>query len=180
LIDFKTLLIFILLVLVSCNQNQEVRPFSKVIDPLHKSENNKPDPETVVLLELENRYVFDLIPRSINGADVLYNNLSDDNELEPLYLKSGRIRFVVKNIGTISHNIRIQNYRKDPMETSSFDMSVPSVNDFLLPGESTEFELNMWPGKFVLTCAVTNHDERGMYRPLIITPDIVHPKLTLN
>ena len=159
---------------------EEERPFTQTINPLHKPVGNKPAPDTVVVIDLENRYEFDLIPRSINGYDLKFNELSSDNLDEPLNLKTGRIRFIIKNTGTISHNIRIQNYKEDPMEPTTFDMSVPSVNDFLLPGESTEFELNMWAGKFMLTCAVTNHDERGMFRPLIIDSDTLHPDLLLK
>ena len=174
------LLLLILLIFISCTTSESERPFSKNIDPLHKPVASRPAPDTVVVLDLENRYEFDLIPRSINGFDVEFNNVSDDNVDEPLYLKTGRVRFVIKNTGTISHNLRIQNYKEDPMEPTTFDMSVPSVNDFLLPGESTEFELNMSTGKFMLTCAITNHDERGMFRPLIIHPDTLHPDLLLK
>ena len=173
-------LLLVPLILISCTLFEEDRPFTQTINPLHKPVGNKPAPDTVVVIDLENRYEFDLIPRSINGYDLKFNELSSDNLDEPLNLKTGRIRFVIKNTGTISHNIRIQNYKEDPMEPTTFDMSVPSVNDFLLPGESTEFELNMWAGKFMLTCAVTNHDERGMFRPLIIDSDTLHPDLLLK
>ena len=173
-------LLLVPLILISCTLFEEDRPFTQTINPLHKPVGNKPAPDTVVVIDLENRYEFDLIPRSINGYDLKFNELSSDNLDEPLNLKTGRIRFIIKNTGTISHNIRIQNYKEDPMEPTTFDMSVPSVNDFLLPGESTEFELNMWAGKFMLTCAVTNHDERGMFRPLIIDSDTLHPDLLLK
>ena len=173
-------LLLVPLILISCTLFEEERPFTQTINPLHKPVGNKPAPDTVVVIDLENRYEFDLIPRSINGYDLKFNELSSDNLDEPLNLKTGRIRFVIKNTGTISHNLRIQNYKKDPMEPTTFDMSVPSVNDYLLPGESTEFELNLWTGKFMLTCAITNHDERGMYRPMIVDPEIDHPDLILN
>ena len=87
---------------------EEDRPFTETINPLHKPVGNKPAPDTVVVIDLENRYEFALIPRSINGYDLKFNELSSDNLDEPLNLKTGRIRFIIKNTGIkVFINIRI-------------------------------------------------------------------------
>ena len=143
-------------------------------DPLHPPRANRVSPDSVIELDLENRFDFDLIPRRINGITVDFNRDHQDNDDEPLVLPPGRIRFVFTNSGTISHNLRIEGVRPDG---EILDMTSPGATRFLSPGDMWELEIRLWEGEFRLTCAVTNHDARGMSRPMIITEKVAYPSL---
>lgn len=141
-------------------------------DPYHPPEEGRSAPDTVVELDLENRYDFDLIPRRVNGVPLEFNRDHNDNEDEPLEVPPGRTRFVFTNTGTISHNFRIQGTLPDGR---SFDVTSPAVTRFLGPGDMWELELDLWEGDFTLTCAVTNHDDRGMFRPMTVSDGVAIP-----
>ncbi|MEE2700857.1 MAG: hypothetical protein VX800_01570 [Chloroflexota bacterium] len=156
------------------NASQESLVTATPFDPLHPPRANRVPPDSVIELDLENRFDFDLIPQRINGVALDFNRDHRDNGEEPLLLPPGRIRFVFTNSGTISHNLRIEGVRPDG---ELLDMTSPGATKFLSPGDMWELEIRLWEGEFRLTCAVTNHDARGMSRPMIITEEVAYPSL---
>ena len=159
---------------IDVNASQESLVEGTPFDPLHPPRANRVSPDLVVELNLENRFDFDLIPQRINGVALDFNSDHRDNDEEPLLLFPGRIRFVFTNSGTISHNLRIEGVRPDG---EVLDITSPSATKFLSPGGMWELEMELWEGEFRLTCAVTNHDARGMLRPMIITKEIAYRSL---
>lgn len=148
--------------------NQELR----AIDPFHPPSPGQRAPDYVVELNLENRYDFDIIPTSVNGTPVEFNRDHLDNRLEPLRIPPGLVRFVMTNTGTISHNLRLES---TTLNGRSLDIITPSAQNYLVEGEMWEMTIDLWEGSFLLTCAVTNHDERGMWRPMVVTSEVDYP-----
>lgn len=167
----------------ACNQTsqspvQEVNaPLDAMVtstpfNPYHPPRQGSISPDTVVEIDLENRYDFDLIPRAVNGAPVQFNADHRDNAQEPLRLPPGRVRFVITNTGTISHNFRLAGTAPDGRK---LDATTPAVERFMGPGVMWEMEVPLWEGTFQMTCNVGNHDMRGMSRPLIVTSEAAYP-----
>ncbi|MBI2172280.1 MAG: hypothetical protein HYU30_09770 [Chloroflexi bacterium] len=145
---------------------------STPFDPLHAPREGSAPPEVVVEIDLENRYDFDLLPRRVNGALVRFNGDHKDNGEEPLKLPPGKVRFVLTNTGTISHNFRLMG--RTP-EGVTFDVTTPAVDRFMGAGVMWEMEARLWEGEYLMICNVTNHDARGMSRPLIVTREASYP-----
>jgi hypothetical protein len=143
-----------------------------MMDPFHPPDAGKPAPDVVVEIDLENRYDLDLIPTRVNGQPGEFNRDHQDNDKEPLLISPGLVRFVFMNTGTISHNLRIQG--TDP-QGQEIDVIAPAPPDHLMEGQMGEMEISLWEGEYELSCAVTNHDRRGMWRPLIVTSDVSLP-----
>ncbi len=139
---------------------------STPFDPYHRQKEGEAPPEIVVEIDLENRYDFDLIPTAVNGAAVSFNRDHTDNSQEPLVLPPGKIRFVLKNTGTISHNFRITGTDN---EGRTFDAVTPGRDRFMGQGVMWKMEARLGEGTYLMICNVENHDARGMTRPLIVT-----------
>ncbi len=138
-------------------------------DAYHAPREGSLPPDVVVEIDLENRYDFDLLPTRVNGMSVPFNRDHRDNDGEPLRLPPGKIRFVLTNTGTISHNFRITGKTADGR---ILDAVTPGVDKFMGAGVMWEMEGRFDEGEYLMICNVTNHDFRGMSRPLIITKDV--------
>lgn len=160
------------LLVPACGNPASTNPEPRTIDPFHAPSAGQRAPDYVVELDLENRYDFDIIPTAVNGTLLGFNRDHLDNHLEPLRIPPGLVRFVFTNTGTISHNLRLQGTTPDGRE---LDLVAPSRQHYLAEGEMWEMTIELWEGKFLLTCAVTNHDERGMWRPMVVTSEVDYP-----
>ncbi len=163
--------------ITACSDEPSSTPVLRTIDPFHSPPPGQRAPDYVVELDLENRYDFDIIPSGVNGTSVEFNRDHLDNHLEPLRIPPGRVRFVITNTGTISHNLRLEGTTPDGRR---LDMVTPSVQYYLAEGEMWELTINLWEGDFLLTCAVTNHDQRGMWRPMLVTSEVAYPPPVLS
>ncbi|MBI4312082.1 MAG: hypothetical protein HY681_09905 [Chloroflexi bacterium] len=141
-------------------------------DPLHAPRTGAQPPDVVVEIDLENRYDFDLIPTRVNGAPVEFNRDHRDNADEPLRIPPGIVRFVLTNTGNISHNFRLKGVTPDGRP---FSATTPAVDKFMGGDVMWEMEGPLWEGEYLMLCNVTNHDFRGMQRPLIVTADVRYP-----
>ncbi|MDP6495185.1 MAG: hypothetical protein QGI09_07180 [Dehalococcoidia bacterium] len=147
-----------------------------IIDPYHAPNAGHGVPDTIVELDLENRYDFDIIPTRINGERVAFNRDHADNQQEPLRIPPGVVRFVVTNPGVISHNFRLEGTTP---AGQPLDLIIPAREVYLGENDMWEMELRLWEGEFEISCAVTNHDRRGMWRPMTVTSEVSYPPATL-
>jgi len=161
----------------ACLDGSSSNPEIRTIDPFHPPPPGQKAPDYVVELNLENRYDFDIIPTGVNGTPLEFNRDHLDNHLEPLQIPPGLVRFVFTNTGTISHNLRLEGTTPDGRR---LDMVTPSVQHYLSEGEMWEMTIDLWEGDFLLTCAVTNHDGRGMWRPMVVTSGVDYPPPVLR
>jgi uncharacterized cupredoxin-like copper-binding protein len=75
-----------------------------------------------------------------------------------LTVKAGRVRFVVKNEGTVDHG---------------FEVEGPGLEeeiDPFPPGRTRTLELDLAPGTYEVYCQVPGHKELGMKGELIVKP----------
>lgn len=171
------LLATLALLVTACSNEPSSTPDRRTIDPFHPPSANQRAPDYVVELDLENRYDFDIIPTGVNGTPLEFNRDHLDNHLEPLRIPPGLVRFVFTNTGTISHNLRVEGTTPDGRR---LDLISPSVQHYLTEGEMWEMTIDLWEGSFLLTCAVTNHDQRGMWRPMVVTSEVDYPPPVLG
>jgi uncharacterized cupredoxin-like copper-binding protein len=75
-----------------------------------------------------------------------------------LTVKAGKVRFVVKNEGTVDHG---------------FEVEGPGLEeeiDPFPPGRTRTLELDLAPGTYEVYCQVPGHKELGMKGELIVKP----------
>jgi plastocyanin len=90
-------------------------------------------------------------------------------------IRPGRVTFVVANRGKQRHGLLIRSLGNDDA-IGGGDDKVKTVR--LEPGSKTRITLDLAPGKYVIECFVSGHDERGMYGILDVREDapLVQPK----
>jgi plastocyanin len=90
-------------------------------------------------------------------------------------IRPGRVTLVVTNRGKQRHGLLIRSLGNDDA-IGGDDDKVKTVR--LEPGSRTRITLDLAPGKYVIECFVSHHDERGMYGMLDVRHDapLVQPK----
>jgi uncharacterized cupredoxin-like copper-binding protein len=77
---------------------------------------------------------------------------------ERLTIKSGKVRFVVKNQGTVDHGFEVEG------------LGLEEEIDPFPPGRTRILELDLAPGTYEIYCQVPGHEELGMKGELIVKP----------
>jgi hypothetical protein len=79
-----------------------------------------------------------------------------------IVIKPGRIKFVARNTGRLTHNLVIQipeGPGKQPIEVARVGT--------MQPGETGEpIKVDLKPGEYRLVCTIANHDDLGQYGKL--------------
>jgi plastocyanin len=90
-------------------------------------------------------------------------------------IRPGRVTLVVANRGKERHGLMIRSLGNDDAINGDDD-KVKTVR--LEPRSTTRITLDLAPGKYVIECFVSGHDERGMYGLLDVRHDapLVQPK----
>jgi plastocyanin len=86
---------------------------------------------------------------------------------EATAIRPGRVTFVVANRGKQRHGLVIRSLGSD--DTISDDDKVKTVR--LEPGKTTRVTVDLAPGKYMIECFVSHHDERGMRLILDVRED---------
>ncbi|MCL6642289.1 MAG: cupredoxin domain-containing protein [Candidatus Bipolaricaulota bacterium] len=73
-------------------------------------------------------------------------------------IKAGKVRFVVKNQGTVDHGFEV--------EGADLEEEI----DPFPPGRTRTLELDLAPGTYEIYCQVPGHEELGMKGELIVKP----------
>jgi plastocyanin len=74
-----------------------------------------------------------------------------------LRAKAGRLRFTLTNRGRLAHTFRVE--RRN---------SIVAMVSSLLPGDRATKEVRVRPGTYRFFCALSNHEELGMYGTLVV------------
>lgn len=82
-------------------------------------------------------------------------------------IRPGPVTFVVANRGKQRHGLEIR--RVDEGDMSNGDDEVKTVR--LEPGRTTRITLDLAPGRYILECFVSHHDELGMRLILDVRED---------
>ncbi len=108
-----------------------------------------------------------------NGLNGMMTMTTDPN---PATAKAGKVTFVVKNSGTITHEMVVlqlepgQTWNNLPVTADkvSEDTSKGETGD-VAPGETKTIELNLDAGSYALVCNIEKHYAMGMRAPLTVT-----------
>jgi uncharacterized cupredoxin-like copper-binding protein len=114
------------------------------------------------------------LPAGGCGADVAYTRAADrrvDVRLdeyrvlpERIEVRSGRITFVARNTGRLTHNLAVVQFERPLGDEEEKDYGEPTKT--LFPGETGETTVDLKPGKYRLVCTIANHDNLGQYAEL--------------
>ncbi|MBI3953979.1 MAG: cupredoxin domain-containing protein [Chloroflexi bacterium] len=83
-----------------------------------------------------------------------------DFKLDPdqLTVKQGAVTFVLKNEGRYTHDFRV--------EGQGLDEKAPKVGQ----GRTSEWQIDLSPGAYKISCPISNHADRGMNGELTVVP----------
>lgn len=164
--------VVIIVLLAGCGNGNGGGGKTAVADPYHAAKAGETPPDVVVVVEETNRPKFDLYPAEVNGQDVSsqFDQDNTNNMEEPLTIPPGRVRFFLKNTGTLAHDFEVR----------SLDGTTLKHMKKIGAGRTGEFELNLEPGEYVIACPVSDHDGRGMQRLLVVDSEAQYPKLSLK
>lgn len=86
---------------------------------------------------------------------------------QDIVVKPGRMKFVVRNTGRLTHNLVIQIPPKEP----GGKPELVSRTLTMQPGQTAEpIKVDLQPGRYRLVCTIANHDDLGQFGTLEVTP----------
>jgi len=87
-----------------------------------------------------------------------------------IVVKAGRMKFVVRNTGRLTHNLVIQIPPKHPGDNPE-QLSPTSRTATMQPGQTAEpIKVTLAPGTYRLVCTIANHDDLGQFAALTVKP----------
>ena len=87
---------------------------------------------------------------------------------EHLQVRAGRITFVARNTGRLTHNLGVVQFER-PLGTEE-EKQYGKPTKTLFPGQSAQTTVELKPGKYRLVCTIANHDNLGQYAELKVVP----------
>ena len=114
-----------------------------------------------VVIEQTNNPIFDLIPVELNGASLAgqFDEGNENNLDEPLTIPAGEIHFVLRNVGTLAHNFQVR------LPDGTNLKKTKNIG----PKKTGELVITLEPGNYLIACPISDHDQRGMLRTLVVT-----------
>src|SRR3954452_20275576 len=89
---------------------------------------------------------------------------------QDIVVKAGRMKFVVRNTGRLTHNLVIQIPPKNPDDKPE-QLTPTSRTATMQPGQTAEpIKLTLAPGTYRLVCTIANHDGLGQFATLTVKP----------
>jgi uncharacterized cupredoxin-like copper-binding protein len=89
---------------------------------------------------------------------------------QDIVVKAGRMKFVVRNTGRLTHNLVIQIPPKSPDDKPE-QLTPTSRTATMQPGQTAEpIKLTLAPGTYRLVCTIANHDDLGQFATLTVRP----------
>lgn len=81
-------------------------------------------------------------------------------------VRSGRIRIVARNEGTLTHNIKVEDANDEEGATPITFAGTETMQ----PGETAPgVTVRLFPGRYRLVCTIGNHQNLGQYAELEVT-----------
>jgi uncharacterized cupredoxin-like copper-binding protein len=89
---------------------------------------------------------------------------------QDIVAKAGRMKFVVRNTGRLTHNLVIQIPPKHPGDNPE-QLSPTSRTATMQPGQTADpIKVTLAPGTYRLVCTIANHDDLGQFATLTVKP----------
>ena len=92
----------------------------------------------------------------------------DEFRIQPqnVRMRAGRIHLVAMNTGRLTHNLTIESITSDPTKVKVYGRT-----DTAHPGQTVREQapIVLKPGRYRLSCSISNHDNLGQYGELIVT-----------
>ncbi len=80
--------------------------------------------------------------------------------------RSGKLKIVARNVGTLTHNVRVE----EVVEEEGATPTVFGSTQTMQPGETAPTEeITLFPGRYRLVCSIGNHENLGQYAELEVT-----------
>jgi uncharacterized cupredoxin-like copper-binding protein len=77
---------------------------------------------------------------------------------------SGRVELIARNVGRLTHNLRVERPPKEPEDQAAPLASTPTAQ----PGQTVRVTVDLKPGTYRMRCSLANHDDLGMYGELTV------------
>jgi plastocyanin len=90
----------------------------------------------------------------------------DDYAIAPqeVSVRSGRVELVARNVGRVTHNLRVEVPAGDPEEQAKPLATTPTAQ----PGQTVRATVRLRPGTYRMRCSLANHDDLGMYGTILV------------
>jgi uncharacterized cupredoxin-like copper-binding protein len=90
----------------------------------------------------------------------------DDYAITPqaVSVQSGRVELVARNVGRLTHNLRVEVPPSDPEEQAEPLATTPTAQ----PGETVRTTVQLKPGTYRMRCSIANHDDLGQYGTILV------------
>jgi plastocyanin len=86
---------------------------------------------------------------------------------EFLQVRAGRVRIDARNIGRLTHNVAVVQFKR-PL-SSEEERTYGKPTPTLFPGRTGSTTVTLKPGKYRIVCTIANHDNLGQYGELKVT-----------
>jgi plastocyanin len=83
---------------------------------------------------------------------------------QAISVPSGRVELVARNVGRLTHNLRVEAPPKDPDDRPKPLGTTPTAQ----PGATVRTTVTLKAGTYRLRCTLANHDDLGMYGKLVV------------
>jgi plastocyanin len=83
---------------------------------------------------------------------------------QDISVPAGRVQLVARNVGRLTHNLRVEVPPEDPDAQTEAVGTTPTAQ----PGETVRTTVSLKPGTYTLRCTMANHDDLGMYGTLVV------------
>jgi len=80
-----------------------------------------------------------------------------------------KIHIVARDVGRLTHNVRIESVEEGAEQGTSVQPTVYGGTDTAQPGQTVSGDVSLWPGRYRMTCTISNHDNLGQYGELNVT-----------
>ena len=95
---------------------------------------------------------------------------TDEYAISPsdLSVRPGRIKFVLRNEGRLTHNVRVETVPEDGERGRPACLDRPCGTPTAQPGQCVEGKLTLEPGTYRLTSTIGNQDDLGVNGRLVV------------
>jgi len=90
----------------------------------------------------------------------------DDFAITPqaISVPAGRVELVARNVGHLTHNLRVEVPAEDPGEQIETLGGTATAH----PGDTVRATVRLEPGTYRMRCSLANHDDLGMHGTLVV------------
>jgi uncharacterized cupredoxin-like copper-binding protein len=104
--------------------------------------------------------------RPVRESEPVVRVTLDEYAITPqdVSVPAGRVELVARNVGRLTHNLRVEVRPEEPDEQTKPLATTPTAQ----PGATVRTTVTLRPGTYELRCTLANHDDLGMYGTLVV------------